>query len=170
VLEAIADPNTAIAVIGLLTKHLAITLVGRHGEERAKAMLQKIILDAPRSSTRLIHSPPKTALSVPTAAETGPSGDVDCGHCGLGFTSIDVYSRHRAVMAHASRLTITFHPRLCSNPDAGKSVGAPYLWSGITPCCSARHAPRAAAATICASSSPNASAVVITCDPARCWP
>ena len=44
-LEAIADPNTAIAVIGLLTKHLAITLVGRHGEERAKAMLQKIILD-----------------------------------------------------------------------------------------------------------------------------
>ena len=33
-------------MIGLLTKHLAITLVGRHGEERAKAMLQKIILDA----------------------------------------------------------------------------------------------------------------------------
>ena len=46
---------------------------------------------APVLSTR----PPKTALSVPTAAETGPSGDVDFGHCGLWFTSIDAYSRHR---------------------------------------------------------------------------
>ena len=30
--EAIADPNTAVAVIGMLTRHLAITMVGRHGE------------------------------------------------------------------------------------------------------------------------------------------
>ena len=58
-LEAIADPNTAIAVIGLLTKHLAITLVGRHGEEPAKAMLQKIILDPPAQAPVLSTRPPK---------------------------------------------------------------------------------------------------------------
>ena len=44
--EAVADPNTAVAVIGMLTRHLAITMVGRHGEERTRAMLQKVILDA----------------------------------------------------------------------------------------------------------------------------
>ena len=32
--EAVADPNRAVAIIGLLTRHLAITMVGRHGEER----------------------------------------------------------------------------------------------------------------------------------------
>ena len=31
---------------GLLTRHLAITMVGRHGEEKTRAMLQKVILDA----------------------------------------------------------------------------------------------------------------------------
>ena len=54
VLEAIADPNTAIAVIGLLTKHLAITLVGRHGKERAKAMrkgIHEVGLTAPSATT-----------------------------------------------------------------------------------------------------------------------
>ena len=36
----------ALAVVALLTRHLAITMVGRHGEEKARAMLQKVILDA----------------------------------------------------------------------------------------------------------------------------
>lgn len=45
-LEVIADPNRAVAVVGLLTRHLAITLVGRHGEEKTRSMLQKVILDA----------------------------------------------------------------------------------------------------------------------------
>ena len=44
--EAVADANTAVAVIGLLVRHLAITMVGRHGEARTPAMLQKVILDA----------------------------------------------------------------------------------------------------------------------------
>ena len=44
--EAVADANRAVAVIGLLTRHLAITMVGRHGEERTRAMLQKVIIDA----------------------------------------------------------------------------------------------------------------------------
>ena len=44
--ESVADPNRAVAVIGMLTRHLAITMVGRHGEERTRAMLQKVIIDA----------------------------------------------------------------------------------------------------------------------------
>ena len=45
-MEAISDPNRAVAVIGLLTRHLAFTLVARHGPEKARALLQKSILDA----------------------------------------------------------------------------------------------------------------------------
>ena len=39
--ESVADPNRAVAVIGMLTRHLAITMVGRHGAEKTRAMLQK---------------------------------------------------------------------------------------------------------------------------------
>jgi hypothetical protein len=45
-LEAVADPNRAVAVVGLLTRHLAITMVGRHGAEKTRAMLTKVVLDA----------------------------------------------------------------------------------------------------------------------------
>ena len=41
-----AGADCAVAVVGLLTRHLAITMVGRHGEEKTRAMLQKVILDA----------------------------------------------------------------------------------------------------------------------------
>lgn len=41
-----AGPDTAVAIVGLLTRHLAITMVGRHGAEKAKAMLAKTITDA----------------------------------------------------------------------------------------------------------------------------
>ena len=41
-----AGPDTALAIVGLLTRHLAITMVGRHGAEKAKAMLAKTITDA----------------------------------------------------------------------------------------------------------------------------
>ena len=44
--EAIADPNVAVCVIGLLTRHLAVTMIGRHGEQKARAMLEKVITDA----------------------------------------------------------------------------------------------------------------------------
>ncbi len=35
-----------MAVIGLLTRHVAITMVGRHGEATTQSMLEKTILDA----------------------------------------------------------------------------------------------------------------------------
>ena len=44
--RCVAGAQFAVAVVGLLTRHLAITMVGRHGEEKARAMLQKVILDA----------------------------------------------------------------------------------------------------------------------------
>ena len=49
-LEAVAEPNTAIAVVGLLVRHLAITLVSAHGEETTRAPLQRTILDAGQAS------------------------------------------------------------------------------------------------------------------------
>jgi hypothetical protein len=41
-----AGADCAVSVVGLLTRHLAITMVGRHGEEKTRAMLEKVILDA----------------------------------------------------------------------------------------------------------------------------
>ena len=39
-------PGVALPVVGLLVRHLAITLVGRHGEQTARSLLQQVILDA----------------------------------------------------------------------------------------------------------------------------
>jgi hypothetical protein len=44
-LEAIADPNTAVAVIALMSKHMALLLTACHGIQEARGLLQKTILE-----------------------------------------------------------------------------------------------------------------------------
>ena len=52
-----------MAVVGLLTRHLAITLVQQHGEEGARALLQRIILDADEARRwTTTENPPRCPL------------------------------------------------------------------------------------------------------------
>ena len=40
-----AGADCAVSVVGLLTRHLAITLVSKHGAAKARALLEKVIPD-----------------------------------------------------------------------------------------------------------------------------
>ena len=111
-----AGPDTAVAVVGLLTRHLAITLVQKHGPEKARALLQRSswTRDRPTGDRRGIIAASTVVTGAtyslspaqpnrneapddgiePLSPENTPSGDVDC-RCGCWFTSQAAYAAHR---------------------------------------------------------------------------
>jgi hypothetical protein len=68
-----AGADCAVAGIGLLTRHLAVTLVSKHGEEKARAMLQKVILDAGEAGQRLQRHRRRRCLCPQTHAQPTPA-------------------------------------------------------------------------------------------------